>query len=98
MCEDICERPPIPFKFSKQKLSFAADMRDAICERPPIPFQYSKQKDIPLLQICGRTFVSDRLATHVGACKAASKTRPVFDVAMARIAGTEAAELVNNGR
>jgi hypothetical protein len=42
--------------------------------------------------------VSDRLATHVGACKAASKTRPVFDVAMARIAGTEAAELVSNGR
>ena len=42
--------------------------------------------------------MSDRLATHLAACKAASKARPVFDVAMARISGTEAAELVNNGR
>ncbi len=51
-----------------------------------------------LFKICGRTFVSERLATHVAACQAASKERPVFDVAMARIAGTEAAELVQAGR
>ena len=42
--------------------------------------------------------MSDRLAKHVAACQTASKARPVYDVAMARITGTEAAELVNSGR
>jgi hypothetical protein len=42
--------------------------------------------------------VSERLAKHMAACQTASKARPIYDVAMARIAGTEAAELVQAGR
>jgi len=50
-------------------------------------------------QVCGRNFASDRIAKHLEVCeKTTAKPRPVFDVAKARVAGTEAEELLATGR
>ena len=52
-----------------------------------------------LLQVCSRSFTSDRIGKHVEVCgQIAAKPRQVYDVALARIAGTEAHELVKEGK
>lgn len=48
---------------------------------------------------CTRSFAADRIAKHKEVCeKTAAKTRPVYDVAKARVTGTEAEELLATGR
>lgn len=50
-------------------------------------------------QVCGRNFASERIAKHLEVCeKTTAKPRTVYDVAKARVAGTEAEELVAAGR
>jgi hypothetical protein len=46
--------------------------------------------------ICGRKFAVDRIQTHANICSQAKERTP-YDVAMMRVAGTEAEELVKAG-
>ena len=46
--------------------------------------------------ICGRKFAVDRIQTHANICSHTKERKP-YDVAMMRVAGTEAEELVKNG-
>jgi hypothetical protein len=46
--------------------------------------------------ICGRKFAVDRIQTHANICSHQKERKP-YDVAMMRVSGTEAEELVRNG-
>jgi hypothetical protein len=46
---------------------------------------------------CGRKFAVDRIETHAKICTNAKDRQP-YDVAMMRVAGTDAEELVKNGK
>ena len=47
--------------------------------------------------ICGRKFAVDRIQTHANICSHQKERKP-YDVAMMRVAGTEAEEMVRNGK
>jgi len=50
-------------------------------------------------KVCSRNFAADRISVHVAVCeKTTAKSRGVYDVAKARVAGTEAEELIAAGR
>jgi len=50
-------------------------------------------------KVCSRNFASDRISVHLAVCeKTTAKSRGVYDVAKARVAGTEAEELIAAGR
>ena len=51
------------------------------------------------MQVCNRTFLEDRISKHAEVChKTAAKQRPVYDVVGARVGGTDAGELVAQGK
>jgi len=50
-------------------------------------------------QVCGRSFAGERILKHVEVCeKTTAKHRSVYDVVRARVAGTEAEQLLAAGR
>jgi len=72
----------------KQVISMTAPLEEKGDAGPLVP-----------CKVCSRNFASDRISKHLEVCeKTTAKPRPVYDVAKARVTGTEAEELVAAGR